>query len=135
MFKSSSKKKSTKPVKKEASKMKFDFTIIKQFFKSEIPPFMLGFVVSLFAFFLFIALTSFFFTGTADQSIVEGVYFGDISKIESEIHNWGGALGASIANTLINKWIGVGAFIFVIWIFITGLRIMRVFENGDSRCI
>ena len=133
MFKSSSKKKSTKPVKKEASKMKFDFTIIKQFFKSEIPPFMLGFVVSLFAFFLFIALTSFFFTGTADQSIVEGVYFGDISKIESEIHNWGGALGASIANTLINKWIGVGAFIFVIWIFITGLRIMRVFENGYTK--
>ena len=133
MFKSNSKKKSAKPIKKENSKKRFDFTIFKQFFKSEIPSFMLGLIVSLFAFFLFIALTSFFFTGTADQSYVEGIHSDDITKIESEIHNWGGAIGASLANTLINKCIGVGAFVFVIWLFITGLRIMRVIESGYTK--
>lgn len=129
MLKSNTKKKPAKPVQKNV-KMKFDFTIIKQFFKSEIPTFLLGMVITIFGFFLFIALMSFFFTGSADQSIVEGLHTDDISKIESEIHNWGGAIGASVANILINKWIGVGAFIFVLWICLTGIRIMRIMESG-----
>ncbi len=132
MLKSNTKKKSTKPTPKKENK-KFDFTIIRKFIQSEIPTFLLGAVVSLIGCFLFIALVSFFFTGAVDQSIVEGLHSDEIGKIESEIHNWGGALGATVANTLINKWIGIGAFIFALWICMTGLRIMRVFESGYTK--
>ncbi len=132
MLKSNTKKKSAKPTPKKEMR-KYDFLIIRKFFESEIPTFLLGAIVSLMGCFLFIALMSFFFTGAADQSIVEGLHSDDIGKIESEIHNWGGAWGATIANTLINKWIGIGAFIFALWVCMTGLRIMRVFERGYTK--
>ncbi|MBO7317465.1 MAG: DNA translocase FtsK 4TM domain-containing protein [Bacteroidales bacterium] len=90
---------------------------------------MLGLALSLFGIFLLIALTSFIFTGTSDQSIVEGLN-SELFKIETEIQNWGGANGALLSNFLINKWIGFGAYILAIWIIISGLHMMRVVEGG-----
>lgn len=98
-------------------------------FKNEILHFVVGILLAFFGIFLTISLTSFFFTGNADQSIVESLN-NEISKIEPEIKNWGGAIGAYLANSLINKWIGLAAFVFSIWIAITGLYLMRVVEKG-----
>lgn len=105
------------------------FAPIVRFFRNETLHFIVGLILSVFGIFLLIALTSFFFTGTADQSVVEGLN-SEITKIETEIQNWAGASGAIIANTLINKWIGFGAFIFAIWIIITGVYMMRIVEHG-----
>ena len=102
---------------------------IARFLKNEILHFIIGFSLSLFGIFLLIALTSFLFTGTSDQSIVDGVS-GELTKIETEIKNWGGANGAVIANFLINQWMGFGAFVLALWTIITGMHLMRVVEGG-----
>ena len=102
---------------------------ITRFMKNEILHFIIGFTLSLFGIFLLIALTSFIFTGTSDQSIVDGVS-GELTKIETEIENWGGANGAIIANFLINQWMGFGAFVLALWVIITGMHLMRVVEGG-----
>lgn len=102
---------------------------IVRFFKNEIFHFIVGFIIALFGIFLLIALTSFIFTGTSDQSVVEGLS-SELSKIETEIENWGGANGAMLAHFLINKWIGFGAFILALWTIISGLYMMRVLEGG-----
>ena len=102
---------------------------ITRFMKNEILHFIIGFTLSLFGIFLLIALTSFIFTGTSDQSIVDGVS-GELTKIETEIENWGGANGAIIANFLINQWMGFGAFVLALWVIITGRHLMRVVEGG-----
>ena len=102
---------------------------ITRFIKNEILHFIIGFTLSLFGIFLLISLTSFLFTGTSDQSIVDGVS-GELAKIETEIKNWGGANGAIIANFLINHWMGFGAFVLAIWIIVTGMHLMRVVEGG-----
>ena len=102
---------------------------IARFLKNEVMHFIVGFIMALFGIFMLIALTSFIFTGTFDQSIVEGLS-GELSKIETEVHNWGGANGAIMANFLINHWIGFGAFVLALWVVITGLYMMRVVEGG-----
>ena len=102
---------------------------IARFLKNEVMHFIVGFIMALFGIFMLIALTSFIFTGTFDQSIVEGLS-GELSKIETEVHNWGGANGAIMANFLINHWIGFGAFVLALWVVITGLHMMRVVEGG-----
>ena len=61
-------------VKKE-NNIKNLFNGFMRFCKSETVHFILGVVFSLFGAFLLIALTSFFFTGKNDQSIVENVPF------------------------------------------------------------
>lgn len=100
-----------------------------RFWQNETLHFIVGLCLSFLGIFLLIALTSFFYTGTADQSIVEALN-DNVSKIEYEIENWAGASGAFIANILINRWIGIASFVFTLWILITGLYMMRVLEKG-----
>ena len=105
------------------------FAPIVRLVKSDMVHFITGLIVSLFGIFLLIALTSFIFTGTSDQSAVSGLS-SELVKIETEIQNWGGASGAIIANFFINNWIGFGSFILAFWVIITGLHLMRVIEGG-----
>lgn len=95
--------------------------------------FVLGVILSLFGAFLIIALTSFLFTGRSDQSYVDCIKFSDLFSIKASIQNWGGVIGAYLSNLLINKWIGLASYIFAVWIFVAGLRLMRVIEKGFTR--
>ena len=123
------KKTTTKSVNRQESNGKKWMEGFVRFWKNETMHFIVGMCFSLFGIFLFIALTSFFFTGTCDQSNVEGLN-NELGKIESEIQNWAGAIGAYISNFLINRWIGFGAFFLALWVSITGLFMMRVLEKG-----
>lgn len=124
------KKKTTpKTPNKQDSKGKKRMEAFARLWKNETLHFIVGLFLSLLGIFLFIALTSFFFTGTSDQSNVEGLN-NELGKIESEIQNWAGAIGAYISNFLINRWIGFGAFFIALWVSISGLFMMRVIENG-----
>ena len=105
------------------------FAPIIRFFRSETLHFIAGLVFTLFGIFLLISLTSFIFTGQADQSEVESLS-SEIIKIKTEIQNWGGTTGAILANILINKWVGFGAYGLALWIIISGLYMMRVVESG-----
>lgn len=96
------------------------------FYKRESVQFITGLILTFAGIFIFISLVSFFFTGDADQSSVENLSIGQLFKINNEIENWTGTLGAITSNLLINRWIGLSAFIFTAWLCIAGLRLMRV---------
>ena len=117
------------PTKVQRKSFGETFAPIIRFFRSETLHFIAGLVFTLFGIFLLISLTSFIFTGQADQSEVEGLS-SEIIKIKTEIQNWGGTTGAILANILINKWVGFGAYGLALWIIISGLYMMRVVENG-----
>ena len=117
------------PTKVQRKSFGETFAPIIRFFRSETLHFIAGLVFTLFGIFLLISLTSFIFTGQADQSEVESLS-SEIIKIKTEIQNWGGTTGAILANILINKWVGFGAYGLALWIIISGLYMMRVVENG-----
>ena len=117
------------PTKVQRKSFGETFAPIIRFFRSETLHFIAGLVFTLFGIFLLISLTSFIFTGQADQSEVESLS-SEIIKIKTEIQNWGGTTGAILANILINKWVGFGAYGLALWIIISGLYMMRVVESG-----
>lgn len=97
---------------------------IKQFFTSEATHFIAGLIILMFSVYAMIAMISFFFTGSADQSKVEGLslfHFGKIAGIE----NWTGSRGAILSNILMNEWFGVSTFFLLIYLSFIGLRLMK----------
>lgn len=81
-----------------------------------------GLVVMLFSVYLFIAMAGFFFTGGADQSLVD-VETGEIVRNgEVTAENPGRKFGAFLADALINRSFGVASFIFCYLLFLCGLR-------------
>ncbi len=59
---------------------------------------------------MFLAFTSYLFTGNADQSIIEG---GNVYESGLEAKNWLGYYGALLSHWFVFKWFGVAAFLFV----------------------
>ena len=88
-----------------------------------------GVVLLAIAFFFFIAYLSFFFTGTADQSLV------DMSRAErrehrGEIRNILGLPGAALADFLIDGSFGIVSIVLIILLVVYGLYCLKVrFES------
>lgn len=100
------------------------FAALKAFFSDERTQFAFGVVLLIGVLYVFMALLSFFFTGEADQSIVNGQY----SSIEElkDITNWTGSYGAYLAEVIINRWFGVAAFAFLWFPFVAALRLIGI---------
>ncbi len=111
---------------KNRKKYKIDTKAFVQLMRSETFRFMSGMFITLLSVFLFIALASFIVNGNADQSLIDA----DNNQTGENYKNWAGSAGANIANTLINNWIGLAAFIFTLWTAYVGLYLMRVIEKG-----
>ncbi len=121
-----------KPDKKKNQKSKSSWTITP-FWRYESVQFVTGVILVFMGIFIFISLVSFFFTGEIDQSKVENSPLNQLFSQKNNIQNWAGTAGACIANTFINKWIGLSSFIFTLWLSIVGLRLMRVTEANMWR--
>lgn len=76
----------------------------------------IGLLSVAFSLFLFVALLSFYFTYTYDQSFIHG----DDSE---PVKNWAGKLGAYISHFLVMH-LGIGAFILVPVFMLTGLNLL-----------
>ncbi|MDR1720532.1 MAG: DNA translocase FtsK [Dysgonamonadaceae bacterium] len=101
------------------------FVTIKHFLKSDVTHFIVGLLILMFTVYTALSLISFFFTGAADQSKVEGLsifHFGRISGIE----NWTGSRGACLSNVLMNEWFGISTFFLLLFLAFVGLRMMNV---------
>lgn len=83
----------------------------------------LGLLFILFSVYLFLALIGFFFSGGADQSLVDRASRELIFHPEIVAKNPAGKLGATLSDLLINRWFGISSFIFCYLLFISGLRI------------
>ena len=102
------------------------FSSIRAFLRNERIHFITGIFFVLFAAYTFISFLSFFYTGTADQSKIENLPVVELSRIENEILNWGGAFGAYLSDLFINRWIGISSFVVSLWLAVIGLKLMQV---------
>ncbi len=85
--------------------------------------FILGFFLMIGAFATLLAFVSYFFTGKADQSVVEVVLSASLEETGKEVENWLGLTGAVLAHVLIFKWFGIASFTVVPVIFLLGWRL------------
>jgi DNA segregation ATPase FtsK/SpoIIIE, S-DNA-T family len=75
---------------------------------------------------LTIILISFLFSGDSDQSLVNGLPFGNLGEITGKTLNIGGSFGAWIANLIINEWFGLPSFFLIFFGWVLGLRFLGV---------
>jgi S-DNA-T family DNA segregation ATPase FtsK/SpoIIIE len=85
----------------------------------------LGALMVLASFYLLLALTSYFFTWKADQSLVDGksVFDAVFSSSQITVENWLGKLGASLSHQLMYNWFGISSFGLILLLFVFGLWI------------
>ena len=96
------------------------------FFKNETIHFVLGLVLVIFSVYLLLALSSFFFTGAADQSIIDAGNSQELASVNNHVKNYAGSRGAQLASYLINDCFGVSSFFILVFLAVTGLKLMRV---------
>lgn len=114
----------SKKEKQHKSTTKEPAAIIR-FIKSEVTHFILGLVIWMITIYAGLSMISFFFTGAADQSRIEGLsvfYPGKVTGIE----NWTGTRGACLSNLLMNEWFGVSTFFLLFFIASLGMKLMKV---------
>ncbi|MBL8000808.1 MAG: DNA translocase FtsK 4TM domain-containing protein [Flavobacteriales bacterium] len=73
--------------------------------------------------FLLVAFTSYLFTWRIDQDITSRPLS---ALFDASIHveNWLGKVGALVSHQFIHQWFGVAAFVFVLWSFLAGVRVL-----------
>jgi S-DNA-T family DNA segregation ATPase FtsK/SpoIIIE len=94
--------------------------------KDERTHFILGLIVLVGVIYVALSLISFFYTGAADQSKIQDPWYINMGGNDANIENWTGAIGAHIAETMINRGFGVAAFAWLIFPIVVGLRLMSV---------
>ena len=101
---------------------------IGAFLKSETTHFVIGLISIIFAVYLLLAFTSFFFTGAADQSILDNHGPNELLETGNQIKNYAGARGAQVAEGLINGCFGVAAYFIVLFLAVMGMKMMRAYK-------
>lgn len=94
--------------------------------KNETLHFIIGLVLVIFSVYLLLAFTSFFFTGAADQSIIDSGNPHDLSVVNNHVKNYAGSRGAQLASYLINDCFGISSFFILVFLAVAGLKLMRV---------
>jgi len=94
--------------------------------KDERTHFILGLILLIGVTYVALALCSFFYTGAADQSKIQNPWYTDLHHGNAAIENWTGAMGAHIAEAMINRGFGVAAFAWLIFPIVLGLRLMSI---------
>ena len=95
-------------------------------FRSESVRFVLGLLVVLFSVYLLLAFTSFFFTGAADQSIIENATEAELAAVDNGVANYAGSRGAQLASYFVNDCFGVASFLIIVFLAAVGFRLMKV---------
>lgn len=86
---------------------------------------MIGLLLMLVAIIMFLSFFSYFFTGQADQSIVESLWSGHNSRVpRGKLENLLGFVGAVVSYLFIYKWFGIASFLFIPWIFNVGYKLV-----------
>ncbi len=96
------------------------------FLKNETLHFGIGLLLVIFAVYLLLAFSSFFFTGAADQSVIENATAAELASVNNNIRNYAGSRGAQLANYLINDCFGVASYLILLFLVVAGLKLMKV---------
>ena len=116
MAKKKTKKTTSKKIKKPSFKLSNQQKLI------------FGSFLLIFGALLFIAFLSFFFTGKADQSILN-----EFGARESEAQNWLSKSGAWFSDLFIQRGFGVASFIFSGLIFLSGIYVLMDINRTKLR--
>ena len=116
------KKNSTKDTEQSLSL----FGKIRAIFKNETIHFVIGLVLVIFSVYLLLAISSFFFTGAADQSIIDSGNAQELASTNNGVKNYAGSRGAQLASYLINDCFGISSFFILVFLAVAGLKLMRV---------
>ncbi|MDD2514306.1 MAG: DNA translocase FtsK 4TM domain-containing protein [Proteiniphilum sp.] len=106
------------------------------FLSNERVHFLTGVVIAFIGIFLLLAITSFFFTGAADQSkVLNRSFFELIRAGNTGVDNWTGAGGAFMAELLVNGWFGIFSVLIPLFMIYIGLRIMKVSDFSFMKAL
>lgn len=98
-----------------------------------------GVILILAAAYLLIVSISYFRSGAADQSIVDGASYHDIAANASRISNTGGPVGASLSHLLLSRWLGIGSFVLIFYMGALGVSMINLrhfrFWNLTYKCL
>ena len=94
--------------------------------KNETVHFVIGLMLVIFSVYLLLAFSSFFFTGAADQSIIDSGSSADLAAVNNQVKNYAGSRGAQLASYLINDCFGISSFFILVFLAVAGLKLMRV---------
>ncbi|MDR2627522.1 MAG: DNA translocase FtsK [Dysgonamonadaceae bacterium] len=115
--------KEAKPEQKPNKRKDEHASNFSDFFKNEVTQFIFGLIILMFTVFCGLAMVSYLFSGSDDQSRVENMFLtGNIENVE----NWTGAKGAKISHLLINEWFGIPTFFILFFMACVGLKLMQV---------
>ena len=117
-----------KKIEKETAHQDTKITRISNIIKSETTHFVIGLISIIFAVYLLLAFTSFFFTGAADQSILDNQLPGELMQTNNQVKNYAGARGAQLAEYFINDCFGIAAYFIVLFLAVFGMRLMRAYK-------
>lgn len=112
--------------KKRVATAKFSPNISFPWLKDRRVQLSVGFFLLLTSVFIFLACLSYFFTGKADQSIVEA-FFAEGETVKSlgrEAQNWMKLVGALVAHQLIFEGFGIASFFIPPFLFILGYKVV-----------
>ena len=116
------KKNSTKDTEQSLSL----FGKIRAIFKNETIHFVIGLVLVIFSVYLLLAFSSFFFTGAADQSIIDSGNAQELASTNNGVKNYAGSRGAQLASYLINDCFGISSFFILVFLAVAGVKFLRV---------
>ncbi|MCD8030579.1 MAG: DNA translocase FtsK [Bacteroides sp.] len=111
---------------KEPEKKRFSSFRLFAIFRNETIQFVVGLVLVIFSVYLLLAFSSFFFTGAADQSILDSGDPQELASTDNRVQNYAGSRGAQLASYLINDCFGVSAYFILLFLAVAGLKLMRV---------
>ena len=96
--------------------------------KSETFRFVLGLICVIFAVYMLLSFSSFFFTGGSDQSVLSHPTPGELVSSDTHIENYTGAQGAQLANFLMNRCFGIPAYFLVVFFIALGMHLMQAYK-------
>ena len=117
-----------KKTDKETEPKKISKNRFTTFFKSETTHFVIGLISVIFSVYLLLAFTSFFFTGAADQSILDNQQPDELMQTTNHVKNYAGARGAQLAEFLINECFGIAAYFIILFLAVAGMKMMKAYQ-------
>ena len=117
-----------KKTDKETEPKKISKNRFTTFFKSETTHFVIGLISVIFSVYLLLAFISFFFTGAADQSILDNQQPGELMQTSNHVKNYAGARGAQLAEFLINECFGIAACFIILFLAVAGMKMIKAYQ-------
>lgn len=117
-----------KKTDKETEPKKISKNQFTTFFKSETTHFVIGLISVIFSVYLLLAFISFFFTGAADQSILDNQQPGELMQTTNHVKNYAGARGAQLAEFLINECFGIAACFIILFLAVAGMKMIKAYQ-------